>query len=66
MHPAEWLGLITPALAVCGIGYAGIVKLTRLIVAVETLGEQLASVHTMAEEHERRITALEFRPARRW
>jgi len=65
MHPAEWIALATPAMAVGGIGVAGIVKLTRLVDAVERLSASMERVAGRVDEHEKRIGDLERGPRRR-
>ena len=59
MQPAEWIALITPGMACLGAGIAGVVKLTRMTVALEQIGENLARVLGQVDNHEHRITMLE-------
>lgn len=56
MHPAEWIALV-PSVLLGGGGAVGvIVRLTRLIVAVEGLCKAMERVAGKVEEHERRLT----------
>jgi hypothetical protein len=61
MHPAEWIALITPALAIAGAGYAGVVKLTRITLALEALTAAMQRAAEKVDNHESRIVALEAR-----
>lgn len=62
MHAADWVAIVTPALAVGSIGVAGIVKLTRLIDAVERGARAIETMADKVQDHERRITHLEAKP----
>ena len=59
MHVADWIALLTPALAVATAGYAGVAKLTRMAVAIEQLAKAMATVAEQVSDHEKRITTLE-------
>lgn len=59
MHPAEWIGLLSPGIALAGIGVAAVVKLTRITVALEQLGRDIAAVAGRVDNHERRLGQLE-------
>jgi hypothetical protein len=59
MQPAEWIGLISPTLVLASTGYAAVARLTRMTVALEELGKDVATVAGRVDEHERRIGALE-------
>jgi len=59
MHAADWIALITPATAVGAIGVAGIVKLTRLVDAVERLTTAMERIAGIVDDHEHRLTVLE-------
>lgn len=61
MHAAEWIALITPAIAVATAGYAGVVKLTRMAVALEQLTKSMEAAAVKVDSHEARIAALELR-----
>jgi hypothetical protein len=61
MHMAEWIGLLTPIMAMIGTGYAGVVKLTRMAVALEQVGESMKQAAAKVDNHEGRIAALEAR-----
>lgn len=61
MHAAEWIALITPAIAVATAGYAGVVKLTRMAVALEALTLSMKTAAEKVDSHEARIVALEAR-----
>lgn len=61
MHAAEWIALITPTLAIVGTGVAGVVKITRMTVALETISGSIKTAADKIENHEGRISALEAR-----
>lgn len=61
MHAAEWIALITPGMALAGTGYAIVVKLTRMAVALEQLGKSMQVTADKVDGHEARIAALELR-----
>jgi hypothetical protein len=61
MNIANWIALITPAFAVAGAGYAGVVKLTRMAVALESLTASMKAAAEKVDSHESRISALEAR-----
>lgn len=65
MHNAEWIALLTPILAMLSVGVAGVIKLTRMTVALEQLTESMNKFADKAADHESRIVALEFRVAGR-
>lgn len=59
MHPAEWIALITPTFAFAGFGYAAVAKLTRMTIALEQLGRDIAAIAGRVDNHERRLGELE-------
>jgi hypothetical protein len=62
MTAADWVALVTPAVAVAGIGVAGIVKLTRLVDAVDRLAVAMEHITGKIQDHESRINTLEGKP----
>ena len=67
MSGADWIALITPGTAGIAAATAFIVKLTRLIVAVEALADAVrgpAGLASQASDHERRLRGLESRRRR--
>jgi uncharacterized protein YukE len=48
-------------MAMIGTGYAGVVKLTRMAVALEQLGDSMRQAAEKVDQHEARIAALEAR-----
>jgi hypothetical protein len=61
MTPVIWIGVITPSMAIIGAGYAGVVKLTRMAVALESLTVSMRVAADKVDSHEARIAALELR-----
>lgn len=59
MHPAEWIGLVSPALVLAGATIAAVAKLTRITVALEELSKDFAAVAGRVDNHEQRIGELE-------
>ena len=64
MHvsPADWIAIVTPAIAV-GVGIVGvIIRLTRMVDALERLATAMETVTHMVNDHELRLGLLEARP----
>lgn len=59
MNAANWIAVMTPALALVGAGSAGVAKLTRMAVAIENLAKLLQAAAQIDTNHEARIAALE-------
>jgi hypothetical protein len=59
MHPAEWIGLASPAIVLAGATIAAVAKLTRITVALEELSKDFAAVAGRVDNHEQRIGELE-------
>jgi hypothetical protein len=59
VHPADWITLLATVTAMISASAGAIVKLTRLVTAVEQLGETLKGIVTTIAEHERRLGHLE-------
>jgi hypothetical protein len=55
MNSAEWIAIVAPALAVTGTGLAAVVKLTRIVDAVERLEKTFTVVMRRLDDHERRL-----------
>lgn len=70
MHAPEWIALLGPLITVATIGIGAIVKLTRLVDAVNEFKEELVDLIKTDKNHERRLRKLERarderRPVRR-
>lgn len=61
MTTANWIAIVTPGLVLGGIGISAIVKLTRLVDAVDRLTTAMETITKMASDHELRIGLLEQR-----
>jgi hypothetical protein len=59
MHLPTLIAVFAPALTVAGIGYAAVVKLTRMAVALERLSSDMAAVLGKVDNHEGRLLLLE-------
>ncbi len=59
MHASEWIALLGPLLTVATIGIGAIVKLTRLVDAVNEFKDELVELIKTDQNHERRIRRLE-------
>lgn len=62
MHPAEWIALISPTLVLGGACIAAVARLTRITVALEQAGRDIAAVAGRVDNHERRLVELERNP----
>lgn len=59
MGAPEWIALVGPMITLIGVGIGAIVKLTRLIDAVNELKTELVGLFKTDKNHERRIRRLE-------
>lgn len=59
MTAADWVTLAPTITVLAGTGIAVIVRLTRLVDAVERLSAAMAQVAERVTDHESRITTLE-------
>lgn len=60
MAGAEWIAFIAPTFTLAGFGYAAVVRLTRITVALEQLGKDISAVVGRVDGHEQRIARLEL------
>jgi len=54
-----WIAAAPTVIGAAGMGTAVVIKMTRLVVAVEQLAKSLETIVTKVGEHEGRITRLE-------
>jgi len=54
-----WIAAAPTLVGAAGMGTAMVVKMTRLVVAVEMLGKNLETIIAKVGDHEGRITRLE-------
>lgn len=64
MGAPEWIALLGPLITMAGIGIGAIVKLTRLIDAVNDLKNAMVGLVHTDKNHEKRIRKLEKARAR--
>lgn len=55
MDAATWAALAVPVLSVAGAVLMAVVKMTRLVDAVERLGNAMEKVAGQVEDHEHRL-----------
>nr|UXE44742.1 hypothetical protein Hi04_10k_c361_00006 [uncultured bacterium] len=56
MNAGIWIGLLSPAIALCGTAIMATVKMTRLVDAVERLSGSMEKIAGQVSDHEHRLT----------
>jgi hypothetical protein len=56
MDAATWIGLLSPAIVLCGIAIMATSKMTRLVDAVERLNGSMEKIAGRVDDHEHRLT----------